>query len=57
MSNNAYQQYGGNPYEGSGQAEAGYGQASPYGGQGGYGASNPYGASVSTYAAGHCIWP
>lgn len=41
MSQN-YQQYGGNPY---GQAEAGYGQASPYGG--GYGQSNPYGGGVS----------
>ena len=42
MSQN-YQQYGGNPY---GQAEAGYGQANPYGGSG-YGSSNPYGGGVS----------
>ncbi|KAF1965955.1 t-SNARE [Bimuria novae-zelandiae CBS 107.79] len=41
-----YQQYGGNPYGDAGQAESGYGQTNPYGGQtaqGGYGAANPYG--------------
>ncbi|KAF2272532.1 t-SNARE [Westerdykella ornata] len=45
MSSRGYQQYEGNPY---GQAEAGYGQSNPYGGEAlnapsGYGASNPYG--------------
>ncbi|KAL1592728.1 hypothetical protein SLS60_011144 [Paraconiothyrium brasiliense] len=47
-----YQQYGGNPYEGAGQAESGYGQSNPYGSQGapgGYGASNPYGGSGNDY--------
>jgi syntaxin 1B/2/3 len=49
---NGYQQYGGNPYEGAGQAESGYGQSNPYGGhsgqvaQGGYGTSNPYGSGT-----------
>jgi len=46
MSNN-YQQYSGNPYGQSGQAEAGYGGSSnPYGNTG-YGSSNPYGGDVS----------
>ncbi|KAK3209752.1 hypothetical protein GRF29_44g575068 [Pseudopithomyces chartarum] len=48
MSYGGYDQYRGNPYGDSGQAESGYGQANPYGGHtvqggGGYGASNPYG--------------
>ncbi len=37
-----YQQYSGNPY---GQAEAGYGQSNPYGGNS-YGQSNPYGGGA-----------
>lgn len=49
MSYGNYQQYGGNPYGDSGQAESGYGGGNPYGGTGGgYGASNPYGGTVSS---------
>lgn len=59
MSYGGYQQYGGNPYEGAGEAapagQQGYGasnasNASP----GGYGTSNPYGQDPHqvTHAAG-----
>lgn len=55
MSYGGYQQYGGNPYEQSGQAEAGYGSqgragvTNDYGQSAGYaGASeNPYGSSAA----------
>lgn len=50
MSYGGYQQYGGNPYGSSGQAEEGYGASNPYGGTGGgYGASNPYGSTGGGY--------
>lgn len=54
MSYGGYQQYGGNPYGGSGEAaptgQAGYGSSNPYASEGygqdvesgGYGGSNPY---------------
>jgi hypothetical protein len=52
MSYGGYQQYGGNPYGQSGQAEEGYGASNPYGGTGGgYGASNPYGGTGGGYGA------
>ena len=56
MSYGGYDQYRGNPYGDSGQAESGYGQANPYGGHtvqgGGYGASNPYGGEN---VSGSCV--
>lgn len=52
MSYGGYQQYGGNPYAQSGQAEEGYGASNPYSGTGGgYGASNPYGGTGGGYGA------
>lgn len=52
MSYGGYQQYSGNPYSQSGQAEEGYGASNPYGGTGGgYGASDPYSGTGRGYGA------